>query len=383
MKKIYPVALTVLMLNACHSGPKFYVTGEVSDAEGKTLYLEASRLEGAVILDSVKLKSSGTFDFKQPRPESPDFYRLRMENQIIHFSIDSTETIHINAPYQKFSTDYTVEGSDNCNRIKELALKQIRLQNDVNRLVKELQSGLIHNADFETRIASAVKTYKDDVRVNYIYTAPNTAPAYFALFQNVNNSQIFDPLNNKEDIRCFAAVATSLNSFYPDAARSKNLYNLVIKGMKNTRPPQEQTLNIPEDKISEVGIIDINLKDINGNLHKLTDLKGKVVLLDFNIFQSTTGVPHNYMLRELYNRYADKGLEIYQVSLDADEHFWKTSANNLPWICVRDANGIYSTFAAVYSVQQLPAYFLIDKKNELSARGENVKNLEEEIKKML
>ncbi|KAA6329774.1 Thiol-disulfide oxidoreductase ResA, partial [termite gut metagenome] len=142
MKKIYPVILAVLMLNACHSGPQFHVTGEVSDAGGKTLYLEASRLEGAVILDSVKLKSSGTFDFKQPQPESPDFYRLRMEDQIIHFSIDSTETIHINAPYQKFSTDYTVEGSENCNRIKELALKQIRLQNDVNRIARELRAGI-------------------------------------------------------------------------------------------------------------------------------------------------------------------------------------------------------------------------------------------------
>ncbi|KAA6314660.1 Thiol-disulfide oxidoreductase ResA, partial [termite gut metagenome] len=368
---------------ACHSGSKFNVTGEVSDAEGKTLYLEASRLEGTMILDSVKLKGCGTFNFKQPRPESPDFYRLRVENQIIHFSIDSTETIHIDAPYQKFSTDYTVEGSENCNRIKELTLKQIRLQNEVNRLVKELQSGLLRNTDFETHIAAAVKAYKDDVRANYIYMAPNTAPAYFALFQNVNNSRIFDPLNNKEDIKCFAAVATSLNSFYPDAIRSKNLYNLVIKGMRNTRPPQEQTFNILEDKITEVGIIDINLKDINGNEHKLTDLKSKVVLLDFNIFQSTAGVPHNYMLRELYNKYAGKGLEIYQVSLDADEHFWKTSASNLPWICVRDANGIYSTFASIYSVQELPAYFLINRKNELSARGENVKNLEEEIKKML
>jgi peroxiredoxin len=383
MNKMYLVVPVALMLNACQSGPTFHVKGEIADAEGKTLYLEASRVEGMAVLDSVKLTSSGAFDFKQPRPEAPDFYRLRMENQFIHFSVDSTETILIKAPYQRFSTDYTVEGSQNCSRIKELVLKQIRLQNEVDRLSGKMRAGEITYADLAQRVGVTVNDYKDDVRVNYIYAAPNATPAYFALFLSINNARIFDPLNNQEDIKCFAAVATSLNSFYPDAVRSKYLYNLAIKGIKNTRPPREQTLDIPEDRVAEVGIINIDLEDINGNAHRLTDLKGKVVLLDFTVFQSTEGVAHNYMLRELYNKYAGQGLEIYQVSLDADEHFWKTSAGNLPWICVRDDNGIYSTFAAIYNVQQVPSYFLINKENELSARGENIKNLEEAIKKML
>ncbi|KAA6344173.1 Thiol-disulfide oxidoreductase ResA [termite gut metagenome] len=383
MQHIYLMFLIVWVLSSCTSGSKFNVTGEVSNAEGKTLYLEASQLESILMIDSVKLKSDGAFDFKQSRPESPEFYRLRIGNKIINFSIDSTETIHVKAPYQGFSTDYTIEGSDNCSRIKELTLKQVRLQNDVNKLVKESQTGAMSNAVLEKRMDAILKEYKDDVKANYIYTDPNTASAYFALFQSLNNYRIFDPLYNKEDIKCFAAVATSLNNFYPNADRSKNLYNLVIKGLKNTRTSKEKTVEIPEDKITEAGLIDINLKDVAGNGHKLTDLKGKVVLLDFTIFQSTVGVPHNYMLRDLYNKYADRGFEIYQVSLDADEHFWKTSASNLPWICVRDANGIYSTAVNVYNVQQLPVYFLINRNNELRIRSENIKNPEEEIKKML
>jgi len=89
------------------------------------------------------------------------------------------------------------------------------------------------------------------------------------------------------------------------------------------------------------------------------------------------------MLRDLYNKYAGQGLEIYQVSLDADEHFWKTSADNLPWVCVRDENGIYSTNAALYGVKNLPALFLINRNNELRARGETIKDLEGTIKSML
>lgn len=383
MKKVTFAALAALTITACSSGPKFQVNGNVSGADGKMLYLEASGLEGIVPLDSVKLKGEGTFSFKQPRPESPEFYRLRIDNKIINFSVDSIETIQIKAPYADFSTTYTVEGSENSNKIKELTMKQIRLQKEVDDLLAALRSNRMGHDVFEDSLATLLNNYKEDIKVNYIFAAPNTAAAYFALFQKLNNYLIFDPLNNKDDVKCFAAVATSLNNAFPHAVRSKNLYNIVIKGMKNTRQPQAKALEIPQEKIVETGIIDIALRDVKGNVRKLTDLKGKVVLLDFSVFQSPAGSPHNLMLRELYNEYAKQGLEIYQVSLDADEHYWKTAADNLPWVCVRDGNGVYSTNVAVYNVRQVPSIFLINRNNELKLRGEDIKNLEAAVKSLL
>ena len=383
MKKVTFAALAALTITACSSGPKFQVNGDVSGADGKMLYLEASGLEGIVPLDSVKLKGEGTFSFKQPRPESPEFYRLRIDDKIINFSVDSIETIQIKAPYVDFSTTYTVEGSENSNKIKELTLKQIRLQKEVDDLLAALRSNRMGHDVFEDSLATLLNNYKEDVKVNYIFAAPNTAAAYFALFQKLNNYLIFDPLNNKDDVKCFAAVATSLNNAFPHAVRSKNLYNIVIKGMKNTRQPQAKALEIPQEKIVETGIIDIALRDVKGNVRKLTDLKGKVVLLDFSVFQSPAGSPHNLMLRELYNEYAKQGLEIYQVSLDADEHYWKTAADNLPWVCVRDGNVVYSTNVAVYNVRQVPSIFLINRNNELKLRGEDIKDLEAAVKSLL
>ena len=383
MKKVTFAALAALTITACSSGPKFQVNGDVSGADGKMLYLEASGLEGIVPLDSVKLRGEGTFSFKQPRPESPEFYRLRVDDKVINFSVDSIETIQVKAPYVDFSTAYTVEGSENSNKIKELTQKQIRLQKDVDDLLAALRSNKMGHDVFEDSLATLLNNYKEDVKVNYIFAAPNTAAAYFALFQKLNNYLIFDPLNNKDDVKCFAAVATSLNNAFPNAVRSKNLYNIVIKGMKNTRQPQAKALEIPQEKIVETGIIDIALRDVKGNVRKLTDLKGKVVLLDFSVFQSPAGAPHNLMLRELYNEYAKSGLEIYQVSLDADEHYWKTSADNLPWVCVRDGNGVYSTNVAVYNVRQVPSVFLINRNNELKLRGEDIKDLEAAVKSLL
>lgn len=383
MKKVTFAALAALTITACSSGPKFQVNGDISGAEGKMLYLESSALEGIVPLDSVKLKGNGTFSFSQARPESPEFYRLRIEDKVINFSVDSIESIQIKAPYTDFSTAYTVEGSENSKKIKELTIKQIQLQKDVDNLLEAVRNNKITHDTFDSNLNCQLTAYKEDVKKNYIFAAPNTAAAYFALFQKLNNYLIFDPLNNKEDIKCFAAVATSLNNMFPHAVRSKNLYNIVIKGMKNTRQPQAKAADIPQEKIVETGIIDIALRDIKGNVRKLTDLKGKVVLLDFSVFQSPGGSAHNLMLRELYNTYASKGLEIYQVSLDADEHYWKTSASNLPWICVRDGNGVYSTNVAVYNVRQVPSVFLINRDNELKLRGEDIKSLEAAVKSLL
>ena len=194
---------------------------------------------------------------------------------------------------------------------------------------------------------------------------------------------IFDPLNDKEDVRCFAAVATSLNNNYPHADRSRNLYNMVIKGMKNTREVRQKPLELDPSIVKEANLIDIKLKDLKGNERTLTELKGKVVLLDFTVYNNVQSAAHNLALRELYNKYQAQGLEIYQISLDADEHFWKTSADNLPWICVRDEAGAYSKNVSIYSVTALPSVFLINRENILCARGENIKDLDAEIRKLL
>ena len=382
MKKVvyFLLALVLVGLGACDNEPKFKVLGEVSGAADKTLYLEASSLEGIVVLDSVKLGNSGQFDFAEACPESPEFYRLRMDGKVINFAVDSTETVTVKANADKFDTDYAIEGSENNLKIKELVLLQADLQSQVDKLAQTrgVPAGILQN-----NMVSLVNAYKDKVKKEYIFVAPNTSYAYFALFQTLNGYMIFDPLSNKEDIKCFAAVATSLNNTYPHADRSRNLYNMFIKGMKNTRAPHEEVMELPADKVQEVSLIDIELKDLKGNVRRLTDLKDQVILIDFTVYNNVMSASHNMALRELYNKYHAQGLEIYQISLDSDEHFWKTSADNLPWICVRDEKGIYSSYVNLYNVKNLPTLFLVGRNNVLSARGEDVEDIEASIKKLL
>lgn len=379
-KKTYIAAILISAgFAACNRGPVFNVEGEISGAEDKVLYMEHSSINGLVELDSVKLGKNGNFHFSGDRPEAPDFYRLRIEDKVINFVVDSTETVNINSDYNTFASEYTVTGSESNNRIKELSLLQAGLQAKVNELGKSgMPAGLAQDS-----LMRMIDSYKNNVKRNFIYNEPDKASSYFALFQQLNGFMIFDPLSNKEDVKCFAAVATSLNHKYPHADRSRNLYNMVIKGMKNTRTSQAKPLEISPDMIQETSIIDIPLKDINGETKHLTDYKGKVILIDFTAYATPSSGARTLALRELYNKYSSEGLVIYQVSLDTDEHFWKTVCDNLPWVCVRDPQGPYSTYVNVYGVTGLPTVFLVNRNNELVLRLNEKSDLEAEIKKLL
>ena len=381
MRKAAAMMLAALTIASC-SDNKFTVEGQIGNAKDSVLYFENVGLEGINVLDSVKLSDDGEFAFHQEAPDAPEFYRLRIADQIINVSIDSTETVQIKGTYPNMAADYTVSGSENCEKIRELALKQMDLQSRAIAIQKDPSLTIDRAND---SIQSIINAYKDEVKRNYIYKEPMKAYSYFALFQAIGNYLIFNPKSNKDDIKAFAAVATSWDTYYPHAERGQNLHNIAIEGMKNQRIIESQNRDIQVDanKVSEAGVLDIALLDNKGQERHLTDLKGKVVLLDFHIFALEDSPARIIRLRELYNKYQQQGFEVYQVSLDPDEHFWKQQTAALPWINVRDAGGVNSQRLTLYNIQAVPDYFLIDRGNNLVKRAAQIKDLEAEIKKLL
>lgn len=388
--KLYSAAVIMvaaLALTSCNN-KKFHINGNITEAKDSMLYLENISLNGPVKIDSVKLGEDGAFDFQENAMDSitPDFYRLRIANQTINLSIDSTETVTVKAAYPQMSYKYEVEGSENCNTIKELSLKQMLLQSNINGIVKNPNIGVDSVDVIVTRM---LNEYKQDIKTNYIFKAPMQASSYYALFQTIQlgktNSLIFNPRNNKEDVKVFAAVATSWDTYYPGAERGKNLHNIAIEGMKDIRIIENQMAQqkIDASKVQVNGCIELALQDNKGQVRRLSDLKGKVVLLDFHAFASSESTKRIMMLRELYNKYHAAGLEIYQVSVDPDEHFWKTSTAALPWISVRDENGIQGKSLTLYNVQSIPTFFLIDRNNTLQARDAQIKDIDAAIKNLL
>lgn len=385
MKQISTRLLTVLglcmfLFSACNNSSDFTVKGVVAGADGQLMYLENVGISNVVTLDSIKLAPGGKFKFTEKRPEYPDFYRLRLNNQLINFAVDSTETISFVADAGTFATSYSVEGSENSKAIKAITLAQLDANQAISRLRKEYEDKMISDTTYRTKVLAAADAYKEVAR-KYIYSAPMSTAAYFALFQQIDGLLFFD-LYDRKDVKAYGAVATSYDHAYPESPRSKHLYNLTLQSMKVLRAQRPVDYSNVETK--EISFLDIELPDVWGEVVKLSTVApGKVVLINFTAYQTEWSPALNMALGELYTKYHDQGLEIYQVSLDSDFHFWRNGASNLPWVTVRDPQSVYSQVAGLYNVKQLPALFILDRKGNLVKRVEDVKKLETDVKAVL
>lgn len=373
------LCLLIGLLSGCRrSAADFTVTGVVAGAEGQTIYLENIGLAAVTLIDSAKVGASGKFRFKCPRPDYPDFYRLRLKNQWINFAIDSTETLTFTADAKSFATSYTVDGSDNCTAIKNIALAQLDASQEIDRAREEHRVGALSDSAFGRRVAEAAEAYKDVAR-KYIYARPMSTAAYFALFQQVGGMLLFD-LYDKNDSRAFGAVATSYNNLYPESPRSKHLYNLALQSLKATRA--RPALNLEGVPTQEIDMIDIELPDLSGRTVKLSDIApGHITLLCFTAYETEWGPALNLTLGSLYEKYRNRGLRIYQISIGDDLHFWKNVASNLAWTCVRTTDA--SPYAALYNIRSLPTLFLLNRQGAPVKRIDNPDRLESEVQALL
>jgi thiol-disulfide isomerase/thioredoxin len=145
---------------------------------------------------------------------------------------------------------------------------------------------------------------------------------------------------------------------------------------------------------TEIGNLapDIVEKSINGKQIKLSDTKGKLVLLDFWAAWCGPCRRENPAIVAAYNKYKDKrfvngrGFVVFNVSLDRDDASWKKGieTDKLDWpYHVSDLKGWYSKHAAIYGVRQIPSNFLIDGNGVIVAKNLRGPALEATLEKYI
>jgi peroxiredoxin len=381
MKKTLFILFALVLLCACKQEKKFCIEGDISGADSLMLYLEHLTLgEGAVAIDSVRLKGDGTFRFERTAATSPEFYRLRIGGGGINLVVDSTETVRIKADMKDLSFGYEVEGSGTCDTIRLLCLKLADLERKARRIAAD-RNFTIQERD--SLIDGLVEQYKTDVKRDIMHNHFDKSYSYYACFQTLGTSLVFDPMHNKSDLTWMHAIANAWNEKYPSSPRTQNLCNIVQECRRSQAKPQQIVLDIDGEKVRELGIIDMTFPDINGQERTLSDLRGNVVLLDFTAFTMDGSTERTLLLREIYDKYHDRGFEIYQVSLDPSQHLWKQRSEALPWVSVYCEEGLESDMLTLYNVTHLPSYFLIDRNCDLQARWEDIPDLEQAIEALL
>ncbi|MDE0638049.1 MAG: redoxin family protein [Candidatus Poribacteria bacterium] len=107
--------------------------------------------------------------------------------------------------------------------------------------------------------------------------------------------------------------------------------------------------------------------DIDGNPISLADYRGKVVLLDFWAVWCGPCVGEIPNIKEVYEKYHDKGFDVIGVSFDKDEAVVREfiKEKEIPWRQILDSGGFKGVFAEQYGVRGIPAPFLIDRNGKV------------------
>ena len=192
MKKLANLLIftSLLCATSCTQSPQATIEGHITEATDKILYLDYIGMNRVSVTDSTRLGKDGSFSFHVNQPECFDFYRLRIDKEMVFLSVDSTETLTLTAALPTMGIAYEVEGSEDNLMLKQLVHKQRELQYAVQQAIRNARTMPTAQAAIDT----LVQNYKKEVRMEYIYPNPGKPYAYFALFQRLNGQFIFDPM---------------------------------------------------------------------------------------------------------------------------------------------------------------------------------------------
>jgi peroxiredoxin len=193
-------------------------------------------------------------------------------------------------------------------------------------------------------------------------------------------------LANKDDL----SILLLLEHF----PKNKNaaFYNEVIKALYEKYPAHPVVAELYKAETSSanstaIGSLapDLAFENPDGKIMKLSDLKGKVVLLDFWASWCRPCRQENPNVVKTYQKYHEKGFEVYSVSLDKDKANWVKAiqADGLIWSNhVSDLGYWQSEAAKIYNVRSIPATFLIGKDGAIIAKNLRGNALENALKEL-
>ena len=375
---LFLLVVSTLFLSSCDSqGKTFQIKGEIISAEDQVLYLEHRSLAGIQMIDSVKLKKNGKFTFKESAPENPEFYQLRLGEQVIILAVDSVETFNIEADGSNLYGTYKIEPAILNEQIKNVINMQRTAKSDISTIVAQHENKEIDDVAFMENVDSVLSVYKS-YATKVILGNPSSAAAYYAVFQKIDDYLIFDPYD-KKDYSMFGAVATSWGMYYPETARTKHLYEFTMNALRVRKQEDKQSDFMNNITVTDTQLPDISLMNVKGQKVSLSSFRGKYVLLDFTAYKSEFSLKHNEILNKVYNKYKSEGFEIFQISFDSDTHFWKNVAVELPWTTVHDPQSINSMLLKNYNVRELPTAYVLNKEGDLMNRIEDFNDLDSYI----
>lgn len=341
-------------MTSCDGDKGWSVKGHIDGlSDGTRLAIEASNGRSWYVLDSISADADGSFSYSSAEPSAyADILRLTLPGKgSIYFPVNGKEKITVEAPAATFGTGHRLSGTDMAETVS--AIDSIVASTDD---IAELQRKL----------------------TGFVTTDTTGIIAFYAVGKAKGSRPVFDPAESMGN-RVYGAAAQVFATYHPDDRRGETLKNTFFEGKRAMGRLPQQT-NVVE--VPETGIIDIVRYDNKGTEHSLAKLaqENKVILLSFTDYTTQVSPAYNAKLYDLYTKYKDKGLQIYQLAFDSDEVEWKEAARNLPWITVWNSPTDGGNVLIQYNCGAVPLTYIINN-GDIAARIENPADIEKTLAK--
>ncbi len=362
--------IIALGLTACTKGDSATITGQLFGYGNQLIAIEKV-MPGSnnTLIDTLTTDSEGYFNFDVnfEKKHTPLFINIRTTKSYVPLLVAPGEEIEVTAVGNIYN-NYQVQGSVGSSELR-------RLNAITTEHIKSMDSivNLLNAANLQPRRDELGREYgrhyidlKRDV-IRFVITNPHSLASIVPLYQPLIDGRfIFD---QPSDIVYYRAVADSLAIRYPNSPYVVSL----LEDVKNSADifKLDSAFNSGFE-VREIAVPEIELKDAEGVVQKLSQYVGKaVILLDFTSLLTPELKIRNREIAEIYNKYADKGFEIYQVSIDENKAQWLNAVvdSRLRWISVNDPRGTNSVALRSYNVESLPYNFLIDREGNIVKRN--------------
>jgi len=177
----------------------------------------------------------------------------------------------------------------------------------------------------------------------------------------------------------------TINKFFNDFSYLSSLYEGLSDQVKQTANGQVFGAKLALMKVTEMGsvAIDFTQKDTKGKIVRLSDFRGRYVLVDFWASWCYACRMENPNVVKAYAKYHDKGLEILGVSLDDEKtkDAWLAAIKHdgLTWPQVSDLKGWQNEAAMRYGIKAIPQNVLLDGSGKIIAKNIRAEALEAKL----
>jgi thiol-disulfide isomerase/thioredoxin len=373
MKISYAALVLCVTMVSCDNRrdkSSFELKGSLNNASGQTLYLEKLAGTKRVVVDSAVLDEKGNFEFGNYTPKI-GFYRL-MENQqnFAMLVLDSSDRAEISGDMKDLMGTLRVKGSPE----SELYINYTSIVRERDLKIDSL------NKTWESLMASRPSDSKLMDSLSKVFEGP-----YNEIVAESNRRLAETIRKNTDRYSTLMAIQALDFDQYPD------LYKELDRQLTE-KFPYDQNVNVFHDAVqkmfaSGLGMEapEINLPSPDGVNIALSSLRGKYVLIDF--WASWCGPCRKEMptVVKAYEKYKNKGFEIYGVSLDSDRDKWVEAIkkDGITWPQVSDLRQWQSEAARLYQVQGIPFTVLLDKEGRIIARNLRGEELDKKLAEVL